>query len=72
MSPVEQICSAEEDEIYCFVDIGNRHKNTIYKNLTGRPPVQSYEEMQYIFVAPVCKINTIPLCPDARHREFGQ
>ena len=63
MSPAKQICSAEEDEIYCIAVIGNRNENTIYSDLTGRFPVQSYEGMQYIFVAYVYKINTILMHP---------
>ena len=63
MDPAKQICSAGEDEIYCFAVIVNRNKNTIYSNPTGHFPVQSYKGMQYIFVEYVYKINTILLRP---------
>ena len=43
MSPVEQICSAKEDEICCFAVISNRNKNTNLRGLTGQFPVQSYK-----------------------------
>ena len=35
MSPAKQICSAEEDEIYCFPVNGDRNENTIYSDLTA-------------------------------------
>ena len=63
MSPDKQICSAQEDEIYCFAVIGDRNENTIYSDLAGWFPVQSYKGMQYIFVAYVYKINTILMRP---------
>ena len=31
----EYMCTAEEDEIFCFAIIGDRNNNTIYSNLTG-------------------------------------
>jgi hypothetical protein len=45
------------------VIIGDRNNNTIYSDLTGRFPVQSYEGMEYIFVAYVYKLNAILLRP---------
>ena len=63
MSPDKQVCSAEEDKIYCFANIGNRNENTIYSNLTGRFPVQSYKGMQYLCVACFYKINTVLVRP---------
>ena len=63
MSPDKHICSIEEDEIYCVVVICDRNENKIYRDLTGRFPIQSYERMQYIFVAYVYKINTILMRP---------
>ena len=50
-----------EDEICCCAVIGDTHKDTIYSDLTGRFPIQSYEGMNYIFVAYVYKLNTISL-----------
>ena len=51
MFPTEHVCSAMEDEIFCCAVIGYTHKDTIYSDLTGRFPIQSYEGMNDIFVA---------------------
>ena len=59
MFPTEHVCSATEDEMFCYAFIGDTHKDTIYSDLTGRFPVQSYEGMNYIFVAYVYKLNAI-------------
>ena len=50
-----------EDEIFCCTVIRDTHKDTIYSDLTGRFPIQSYEGMDYIFVAYVYKLNAILL-----------
>ena len=63
MCPTEHICSAVEDEIYCFAVIGDQNENTIYSDLTGQFPVRSFEGMSYIFVAYVYKLNAIMLRP---------
>ena len=55
----EYMCTAEEDEIFCFAIIGDRNDNTIYSNLTGRFPVQLYKSMEYILVVYVYKLNPI-------------
>ena len=62
MFPTEHVCSAMEDEIFCCNVIGDTHEDTIYSDLTGRFPIQSYEGMNYIFVAYVYKLNAILLC----------
>ena len=61
MFPREQVCQAYEDEIYCFAVLGDTNEDTLYTDLTGRFPVESYEGMNCIFVAYVCKINCIGL-----------
>ena len=61
MSPTEHVCSATEDEMFWYDVIGDTHKDTIYSDLTGRYPVQSYEGMNHIFVAYVYKLNAILL-----------
>jgi hypothetical protein len=62
MSSAEHTCSAQEDKIFCFAIIGDRHDSTIYSNLTGRFQVQSFEGMEYICVAYVYKLNESILC----------
>ena len=61
MFPTEHVCSAVEDEMFCCAVIGDKHKDTIYSDLTERFPIQSYEGMNYIFVAYVYKLNAILL-----------
>ena len=61
MFPTEHVCSALEEQIYCCAVIGDTHKDTIYSDLTGRFPIQSYEGMSYIFVSYVYKLNAILL-----------
>ena len=62
MISTEHMCSAHEDEIYCFAVIGDKNENTIYSDLTGQFPVRSYDDMVYICVACVYKFNAILLC----------
>ena len=49
MTPTKHVCSAHEDNIYCFAAIGDKNENTIYSDLTGQFPVRSYDGMVYIF-----------------------
>ena len=41
--PEEEVCLAEEDEIYCYAILGDNNENTIYSDLTGRFPVESFD-----------------------------
>ena len=41
--PAEEVCLAEEDEIYCYAILGDNNEDTIYSDLTGRFPVESYD-----------------------------
>ena len=61
MLPTEHVFSAMEDDFFFCAVIGDTHKDTIYSDLTGRFPIQSYEGMNYIFVAYVYKLNAILL-----------
>ena len=61
MFPREQVCSVEEDEMFCVAVLGDSNDNTIYSDLAGRFPQQSYSGMEYVFVAYVYKINDILL-----------
>ena len=47
--PAEEMCLAEEDEIYCYAVLGDNNENTIYSDLTGRFPVESYDEKKYFY-----------------------
>ena len=63
ISPPEQVCTAIDDEMFCFVILADQNENTIYSDLAGRFPVCSYGGMNYIFVAYVYKINDILFRP---------
>ncbi len=45
------MCSAIENKVFCFAALADSTKGTIYNNLTGQIPVQSYMGNQYIFIA---------------------
>ena len=34
--------AAEEDKIYCYIVLSNNNDNTLYSNLMGRFPIESY------------------------------
>ena len=59
----EEVCLAEEDEIYCYVILDNNNDNTIYSDLTGEFPIESYDGKNYIFIAYVYKLNSIFTLP---------
>ena len=59
--PTEEVCLAKEDEIYCCAVLGDKNERTIYSDLTGRFPVESYDgkkETKY-FIAYAYKLNYI-------------
>ena len=60
-SIAEHVCSANEDETFCCAVIEDAHTKPVYSDLTGRFPIQSYEGMNYIFVAYVYKLNSVLL-----------
>ena len=59
--PTEYVCAITEDDMFIFVMMGNAHTSTLYTGLTGRFPVESYDGMNYMFVAYVYKLNDIVL-----------
>ena len=48
--PTEEVCFAEEDKIYCYVVLEDKNERTIYSDLTGRFPVESYDEKKTTFL----------------------
>ena len=63
MNPPEQVCSAFDDEIFCYAVLADENDGTIYSDQTGRFPVRSYSGKNYIFVAYVYSKNAILLRP---------
>ena len=65
MIPPEKLCTAIDDEIFCFDILVDQNEDTIYSDLAGRFPVCSYSGMNYIFVTYIYKINAIFVRPVA-------
>ena len=63
MNPPQQACNAEDDTMSCYAVLADSIDGTMYSDLTGRFPVQSFSGNQYIFVAYIYKINAILLRP---------
>ena len=63
MNPAEEVCTAINNKVFCFAALADTTKGTIYSDLTGRFPLQSYAGMQYIFIAYVYDQNYIIIRP---------
>ena len=50
-------------ELFCFTTLADTNTGTIYTDLTGRFPVQSFQGHQYIFCTYVYDANAILVCP---------
>ena len=61
LAPMQQMCSAIENEMFCFAILRDENENTIYSDLTGQFPIESYTGMNYICVCYIYKQNTILL-----------
>ena len=62
MLPTEQICNITGDEtMFCFLVLRDIHENTVYSDLTGQFPIQSFAGMNYMCVCYVYKLNNILL-----------
>ena len=63
MNPPEQLCTAIDDEMFCFAVLANENEGTIYSDQTGRFTVRSYSGKNYIFMAYVYSKNAVLLRP---------
>ena len=57
MPPSQHICTAIENEMFCYVVTRDEQENTIYSDSTGRFPVECSESNNYILVVYVYKLN---------------
>ena len=48
MNPPQQICNANENELFFYAALTDNINGVMYSDLTGRFPVVSYLGMQYI------------------------
>ena len=61
MNPTQQMCSALD--MFCFAALADANEGTMYTDLTGKFPVRSYKNNQYIFVAYFYSLNAIIVRP---------
>ena len=52
-----------DDEMFCFAMLADKNEGTVYSNLTGKFPVQSFEGHLYVFVCYVYSANYIIIRP---------
>ena len=69
MSPAEEICAAEDDEIFCYSITTDNDGNVIYSDLAGRFPIESYAGMNYYFVCYSYKCNYIMIRTMKKRRD---
>ena len=51
MFPTKQVCAMTKEDMFIFEMLGDTITDTLYTDLPGRFPVESYNGMSYIFVA---------------------
>ena len=50
MNPPQEVCSAYENEMFCFATLADNIPGPFDSDQTGQFPVQSYAGKQYIFI----------------------
>ena len=63
MNPQEEVCHAQEQNLFCFAALADMNEGTIYTDLPGRFPVRSIRNMQYIFICYAYEPNAILVRP---------
>jgi hypothetical protein len=61
MCPPHKACVVQDT--FCFATLADATLGTMYTNITGAFPVQSFKNMQYIFVAYIYDFNAIIVQP---------
>jgi len=61
MHPPQQMCAALD--MFCFAALADANEGTMYMDLTGKFPVRSYKNNQYVFVAYFYSLNAIIVRP---------
>ena len=69
MNQPEQICTAIDDEMFCFAVLADENEGTIYSDQTGCFPVRSHSGKNYIFMAYVYSKNAVLLRPLAARND---
>ena len=63
MNPSQQICNANENEMFLCAALEENINGVMYSELTGHFPVESYWGMQCIFIAYIYDENVILMRP---------
>ena len=63
MNPPQLICNTISANVSCYAALADTITGTIYTDLSGRFPVQSVRNMQYIFVCYIYEANSILVKP---------
>ena len=63
MNPPQHICNANKNEMFVYDALADNINGVMYSDLTGRFPVESYWEIQYIFIAYIYDENVILMRP---------
>jgi hypothetical protein len=68
MCPPHVACMVQD--MFCFAALADAMLGTMYTGITGAFPVQSFKNMQYIFVAYIYNLNStivqpMPSCTDS-------
>jgi hypothetical protein len=63
MHPVQEACAGIDDEIFCYAMLADKNEGTVYSDLTGKFPVQSFDGHLYLFVCYVYSANAIIMRP---------
>ena len=63
LNPPQEMCAAEEAEMFCFAALADTREGVIYTDLPGPFPIESFRQMKYIFVCYAYQPNAILVRP---------
>ena len=63
MNPTQEACTLVNDNMFCYAMLADKNEGTVYSNLTGKFPVQSFEGHLYVFVCYVYSAKAIVMRP---------
>ena len=63
LNPPQEMCAAEEAELFCFAALADAKEGVIYTDLPGPFPIESFRQMRYIFVCYAYQPNAILVRP---------
>ena len=63
LNPPQEMCAAEEAELFCFAALADAKEGVIYTDLPCPFPIESFRQMRYIFVCYAYQPNAIMVRP---------